>query len=185
MKLDELVNRYIKIDLDLLIKEGITPTAYVWMYLLHKNDNRCFNEFKLNTRFLNNLEERDYISIGQEVRLLPKGLNLFEEDDMEKKFLELWNLFPREVPNGKGGIRLLRASSPESRNADVSKTKYFEKIKGKPGLHDKIITCLKKQLQIEIDSLQYMNNIETWIHQQIWEKYEDIEETKTDFTEDI
>ena len=41
-------------------------------------------------------------------------------------------------------------------------------------MHDHIIKCLKIQLEVEKDSLGYMQNLETWLNNHTWEKYEDI-----------
>ena len=52
---------------------------------------------------------------------------------------------------------------------------------GRPHVHKYIIKCLQIQLQHEKGNLGYMQNLETWINNHTWEKYEDINiNTNTD-----
>lgn len=187
MKLDELIIKNVSLDLDLLLKEGLSPTSYIWLYLLYKNDMRCYNEFHLNQKLLENLENRNYIkSISDnKYKLDNKGLDLFEESNIENKFLEFWELYPKEVPDGMGGIRILRTGSSKSKQSDICRDKYFRIIKNKPELHNHIIKCLKKQLEMEANKIKYMTGIEVWLNNHTWEKYEDLENNKTDYAETI
>ena len=39
--------------------------------------------------------------------------------------------------------------------------------------------CLNNQLRIERDNLGYLQNLETWINNHTWEKYENLDENDT------
>ncbi len=171
------------IDLEFLMEHGLTPTSYTWLYLMYHNDDRALVEFKLGKLLSENLIKRAFIT--ETFALTSKATDLFEDNSFERKFLELWELFPREVPDGKGGSRILRASSSEGKQAEVCREKYSRILHNKPDLHKHIIKCLKLQLEKEAQRIQFMNGIEVWLNQHIWEKYEDLEVNNTDYTETI
>ena len=56
-------------------------------------------------------------------------------------------------------------------------TDKFKKVVGnKLHVHNKIIKLLKVQLKMQEDNLGYLQNLETWINNHTWEKYENINE---------
>ena len=58
--------------------------------------------------------------------------------------------------------------------AKEHKRKYKKIIKANKNAHDHVIKCLKIQLETDKDNLGYMQNLETWLNNHTWEKYEDI-----------
>ena len=52
-------------------------------------------------------------------------------------------------------------------------------VDGKPYKHKHIMTCLNNQLKVERDNLGYLQNLETWINNHTWEKYENLDENDT------
>jgi len=50
-------------------------------------------------------------------------------------------------------------------------------IRTKKSKHDSIIRSLRIQLTVDKDNLSYLQNLETWLNNHTWEKYEDYENT--------
>ena len=55
-----------------------------------------------------------------------------------------------------------------------NRIKYKRILEGKPHLHKYIMKCLDNQLTIMRTNLGFMQNLETWLNNHTWEKYEDI-----------
>ena len=123
--------------------------------------NRYSNLGPLNTKYFNNIE-------------------LFEK---------FYNTFPHTVPVDHGDPRPLRASSINTNTAKVFKTKWSRKVRSNLELQAKIIKILEAEIQWreENDTLKYMNNIDTWLNNYNWEKYEYLLnlDIGTDMTKDI
>ena len=45
------------------------------------------------------------------------------------------------------------------------------------------MNCLNKQLKIDDSSLAYLQNLETWINNHTWEKYENLDENDSNKTQ--
>lgn len=174
----------IEVDLNLCEKEGISPTAYCFLYLLYIEDERAFTSFYPSNGLIDDLHKRGFIDYKEAIELTRVGLVLFEPNSPEENFNELWNLFPRSVPNGKGGVRILRSEGLDSRDAEICRIKYLAIIRGKPRLHNNIIKCLTKQIEMNDDNLMFMNNLQTWLNQRVYERYEGLDEVK-DYGESI
>jgi len=180
-KIDE---NNIVLNLPQLVGLGLTPNQYVYLALLYSQGdivakmlvNLADEEYKY-------LLEQDYITYDNKkrVQILAKGDRLFhpqeEEDDL---FSEFYKAFPRKVPDGKGGIRVLRAENLDSKDAETCRRKYNNIVKGDKKLHKKILGALKTELRIKKNSLQFMNNLETWLNQRVYEKYTGFDEDEID-----
>lgn len=181
----------LKINLNTLVKEDITPSEYVFLYYVYnKNIQNAYSISGLTKDMVHNLEERGFIrcttafrvlqyngksvvSDEPEAELAPRGLSLFEIQDADSKFAEFWNLFPQKVPDGQGSYRVLRTIKLDTHDAQVCKKKYLKLINGNPGLHEIILKGLKNQLHIERHRIQYINNPETWLNQKVYERYQE------------
>jgi hypothetical protein len=184
----------ITLPVQILIDEALTPNTYVYLYYIYNKqiDNaylisglsrtqiedlvydkyiEVIDEYRKST-----LTDGRVVNLGEpEVVLLQRAKNLFEEQEVDTKFNEFWELYPSKVPDGAGGIRILHAENNGSNDYRICKQKYLKIIKNKPGLHDKIIQALKTQLKVTKNRLQYMNGAEVYINQRIWEKYLNLE----------
>lgn len=180
-KIDE---NNIVLNLPQLVGLGLTPNQYVYLAILYSQGdmvakmliNLADEEYKY-------LLEQDYITYDNKkrVQILVKGDRLFNpKDDDEDLFSELYKAFPRKVPDGKGGIRVLRAEALDSKDAETCRRKYNNIIKGDKKLHKKILSALKTELRVKKNSLQFMNNLETWLNQRVYEKYTGFDEDEID-----
>ena len=61
---------------------------------------------------------------------------------------------------------------------DKAKKMYLSIVKNNKPLHDKIIKCV--DIQVRTTDIGYLQNLETWIRQRTWEKYEDLIITSTE-----
>ena len=61
----------------------------------------------------------------------------------------------------------------------LPKAKYKKIVGDKLYKHKHIMKCLDTQLTIERHNLAYMQNLETWINNHTWEKYENLDENDT------
>lgn len=155
----------ITVDLTNLKNNNLTPSEYIYLYLL--NCTTCEQITLIEPSVIKSLEEKGFIKITDEgASLRMKGIDLFRVKDKDP-FLEFWNTYPV-----RGGTRILRAVSSESKLGKKCREKYEKLIKNKPELHNKIVACLNKQLELERFKLQYMQEIDVWLNQQTWEKYE-------------
>lgn len=128
------------------------------------------------------LLEDGYVRDGfAQYYLTRKGVDFFDSGD--ENFKEFFELFPQRVPNGQGGERTLRAVSINSKNANDAFRKWRSTTLNNEDKEKHIIACLAAEIvhRKRSNSLTYMNNILTWLHQKKWEMYEHlIDIPKTD-----
>jgi|TARA_R110000744_G_scaffold68352_3_gene139065 hypothetical protein len=167
----------ILIDTDILQENELSLDDYTWLYLTFKQE----------------LELRDILSLSPNKYQLTVNGFLMTDDiitqkfpgffltDFDAMFTELCDLYPWKVRTAQG-VRVLRAKDPKANSNKKAKKKYFAVTKGRTSIHTYIIECLKEQLQILGDNTSYMQNLETWLNNYTWEKYENInkDETTTD-----
>jgi len=160
------------INTDKLCELGIDANEYLLLYNLFTGINSC-NSYNITT--INNLERLGFIKQMPDdtIILRQSALDLFTLRDLEKSFLEFFNSFPMKVGNGAGS-RPLRPKSSEAMSVKDTRKKYINIINKNPDLHEHILKVLNAQIDMlkKTNSLQYMNNIDTWLNQRVWEKYE-------------
>ena len=129
--------------------------------------------FSISSAEIIDLNDRNFIFNGSEIKLRDKGRLLFEEDNIKGLFEEFYNLFPTITPSG----RRLRTSSADTKLANDAFVAYKRKIRKKED-HLNLINGLKIELKERDDnnSLEYINNILTWIRNATWELYESDQE---------
>lgn len=165
----------IEIDLDRIRKLALSPTDFVYLYAHFHKLTVLANEWVYPER-QTRLEKEGWIKITSSgLELREKAYKLFEVADNDKAWIEFFMEFPMKVPDTKGaGYRPLRAVSLDAKSNANIKKKYLGIIVGKPELHNHIINVLKLEVadRRRSGSLPYMNAIEAWLNQRVWEKYE-------------
>jgi hypothetical protein len=168
----------IPIDTDILREYELSLDDYTWLYLTFKQE----------------LELRDILSLSpNKYALTTKGFLMTDDimtqkfpsfflTDFDAMFAELCEVYPFKVRTASQGVRVLRAKDPKAKSNKKARKKYFAVTKGRTSIHNYIIECLKEQLKILGDNISYMQNLETWLNNYTWEKYENItkDETTTD-----
>lgn len=159
-----------------LVGLGLNANQYMHLALLY---HRIRGDLApLNDEEIDQLIAKGYVNVVfTTVELTDKGRDLFaaSEKFIDKAFEELYNTFPRQVPDGKGGQRVLRSKALDSEDAKICKKKYESVVKNNKDLHDKIMKGLKTELHMRRNSMMYMQGMQTWINQRAWEKYMDLD----------
>jgi len=88
--------------------------------------------------------------------------------------------YPWKVNSPGRGIRVLHAVDPKAKSNDKARSRYKKIVDNKPLLHKSIMQCLDKQLLINKDNLGFLQNLEVWINNYTWEKYENLNEHATE-----
>jgi len=176
----KISNKHITIDLNQLIELKLTANQFVYLAVLYDQGYKVANILaKLNRQEKEYLISEDYIyeDLFGNIGMHDKSIKLFAgNEDFDTLFEELYKAFPRKVPDGGGGFRVLRADSLDSKDAKTCKKKYFDIIKGDVKLHKRILQALETEKRARKTSMQFMNNLETWLNQRVYEKYIGLEE---------
>jgi len=170
----------IELDLGLLQTVDMSPDDFVYLYLIHRRGFNYLTQLNLKPN-LDALQEQGYVKLGEDPidhKVRQKYLDLFLTD-FDQMFAELTMTYPMKVTTDKRDVRILHAKDPTAKSNVKAKQKYKKIVDGKLYKHKLIITCLNNQLRMERDRLGYMQNLETWINNHTWEKYENLDEDDT------
>lgn len=170
----------IEIDLELLLKEGVSPDEYVMLCLTHQNvsaeeiqriRSSCSWEVDVEK-----LEEKGFIKIMEGKVVVREKLKQLMGGNFERSFAELLSTYPMKVGT-PGNYRVLRANDPTAKANDVARNRYKKILHGKPQLHEKILRLLNVQLESQRDKLQFLPAFEVWLNARTWERWEGMENT--------
>ncbi len=157
MELNDFKNSDLFVE-ELLLMKLINEGEDVGAYKFFSNKETILNSLEANL-FVKKTEN------GYELR--SKGRELFGNKS-DINFDEFWEAFPAHTPDG----RILRASSKkwhgkETRDYTTCKQKYLSKVKNKE-IHNEIVRIITAR--VNSGDYKYINNIETYINQQCWQK---------------
>lgn len=180
------------IDFNLLIDRELSLDSWFILYTLANNKKDLLNKYtdinKFKLKDLLKLEDQGYIILKNKenisidsIRLTIKGKELVtakgksENDQLLELFAELRNTYPKRVPAENGAFRPL--------HGDLTRCKkLYHKILFKDGsfdiqLHKNILKSIDKEVQERIKgkNLPYMQNLATYLHQQNYTQYFDVE----------
>jgi len=170
----------IEINTDFLKDNGLSADDYLYLYILHRNGQKYLQTLTLKPN-IDTMLTNGYLELSEDqYTITNKYLSLFL-DSFDEMFTELIDTYPMKVKSPNRGVRILHAKDPLAKANEKAKNKYKKITKGKKNTHEYIIKCLKTQLKVDEDNLGYMQNLETWLNNHTWEKYEDIdyEDTKS------
>ena len=163
----------IEIDLELLKTKHLSADEYIGLYLELRKGYTYLDELNLNIDW-NKLETQGYI---KDKSVTDKFRSLFS-NNFDAMFEELISVYPSKV-DSSNGVRVLHAVDPKAKSNLKAKNRYKKVVGNKLHVHNRIIKLLKVQLNVQQDNLAYMQNLETWINNHTWEKYENLEENDT------
>ena len=126
------------------------------------------------------LTENEYIETNvDDVNLTEKGLAIFEGN--EDLFLKFFEIYPYKVSNGTGGVRILGTKDATTIFGKRMYRKWNTATKGNVKLQESMIKGLENELAYRKKSngMQYMQNMDTWLNQGTWEKYQEGESIQT------
>jgi len=157
----------LSIDLDLMKESGLFPDEFMLISIINSGINPDL--FQWREDMIQSMKDTLWIDKPlDEYILRSKSLEILEKPNNSINFDEFWDSFPTQTNKG----RVLRTTSKEwggkpTRDYLVCKKKYLSKVKT-PEAHKKIVEIIKARV-ISNDT-EYMNNLETYINQAIWER---------------
>ena len=166
----------IEIDLKLLEATGLSADDYCCLYLLWRKGFSWLEQIEFEPDWIK-LEQIGYVKMNDhwiDCEVTEKFMELFN-GDFDTMFAELIAAYPMKVQSPTRGIRVLHAKDPNSKSNLKARNKYKKIVNGKTHIHQHIMFLLKKQLMVEKENLGYLQNLETWINNHTWEKYEEID----------
>ena len=169
----------INIDLNLLKDTEMSADEFLALYLVYRKGYGYLYELNLNIDWIK-LEINSYVKLGEEIEdhsVRQEFIDLFIKD-FDSMFAQLVSTYPMKV-NTNNGVRILHANNPDAKSNDKARNKYRKLVEGKAHVHKRIMTLLDVQLQVERNNLAYIQNLETWINNHTWEKYENLTENDT------
>lgn len=169
-----MVALFLTIDFLFLNKNKLNLNQYLTLLKIqHDEESKSF-PYVVDSQSELDLVERGLIQYDSGKYVLSnKGRELFGGDSL---FEEFYKIFPHKVPNGSGGFRPVSTLDIEGVSAKTTRGIWDKMTKNKPHLQEKIIANLKKELEYrkQSNSLMYLPNIDTWLRNASWEKWEDI-----------
>lgn len=148
--------------------------------LQHDLEEKSF-PFEPDERFFPRLLADNFISKkedGSGYTLGEAGIKMFKGDN--DLFEEFYKTFPHKVPTNMG-FRPVSTTDPSGVSAKTTRAIWDRIVKNKPYLQKTIIDNLKRELahRTAEGSLAYLQNIDTWLRQATWEKWEDVPDKKS------
>jgi hypothetical protein len=165
----------IDISTEVLKKLCVTPTEYVYLYLVFLQEYEELESLNLNVS-VEDLQTKGLIKIGAEgikSHVVRYGFQHVQETSFDQMWFELLSHFPLKVSTRGGGIRVLRAKDPEVQSNQKAKSRYQKYVGKSLAKHTEVIKGLQNELDIRRKSnqMEFMQNLDTWLNQHTWEKY--------------
>ena len=176
----------IDIDFEILLETNMSADDFTYLYLLYKKEYSYIPNLNLKPN-LDKLQEAGYIKLGETPDhhvVRQEFIDLFS-NDFDQMFAELISTYPMKVTTSNRGTRMLHAKDPDAKSNLKCKLRYKKIIGDKMYKHKHIMKCLDNQLKLERDNLGYLQNLETWINNHTWEKYENLKENEGKTTKRI
>ena len=170
----------VEIDFDILRETKMSADDFIFLYIIYRKGFNYLQQLNLKPN-VEQLQTDGYIKLGQTPEhhtIRQDFIDLFVLD-FDQMFAELVSTYPMKVDSPGRGIRILHAKDPDAKANDKCRNRYKKIINNKPYKHKHIMKCLNMQLKIERDNLGFLQNLETWINNHTWEKYENLDENDT------
>jgi len=174
----------INLNLKLIKDLGLTINEYLTLFQIYLKKSNIKIDYNYNVIDIVSLSEKGYISVRLEEyidgkysiesvpRLTSKGIEVFlSENDLFNEFIKT---YPTSVKTGPNKRRVLSPDKPDGVIGSKLRKKWMAITKGDIIYQELIIKCLKKEIDIRTKNrdITYMQNIETWLNNGTWEKYE-------------
>tara|TARA_R110000824_G_scaffold14863_4_gene62949 strand:+ start:2493 stop:3044 length:552 start_codon:yes stop_codon:yes gene_type:complete len=173
----------IELELQLLEDTNMSADEFTALYLIFKEGFDLLKRLNLNPDW-DKLQREGYIKLGETIDdhvVRQDFIDLFT-NNFDCMFAELISRYPMKV-NTSNGIRILHAKDPDVKANEKAKNKYQKIVKTNLHIHKAIMTALDTQLTLERNNLGYMQNLEVWLNNHTWEKYQDIDKNETNNSE--
>jgi hypothetical protein len=175
--LQKQLGMIVEIDTEFIVSHNLSPNEFCYLHALFAKDYLAGESVAVLNGKVNvdphKLEKEGWVKLCgvtiQEVELRQKAIDLFLVDT-DKLWMEFCNTFPYKTVDG----RVLRTLDPMKSSNEAAKKLYLKATKnGKPLIHKIIMQGLDNELAARRanNSLRYINNLETWLRNKMWEKY--------------
>jgi len=167
----------IKIDFEMLKETKMSADDFTYLYIIYRKGFGYLNSLNLKPNLLE-LQKNSYVKLGESPQthvVRQEFIDLFISD-FDAMFNELIATYPFKVNSPTRGVRVLHSLDPDAKSNKKAKDKYKRVINDNAHKHRYIMKCLDKQLMVDKHNLGYLQNLEVWINNHTWEKYEDLNE---------
>lgn len=176
----------LKIDYNLLKKYKLSLIDYLTLFYIKTFDDKYYDDFRdlftPNSTELTSLEVKGFIKNATKGSYLRDLGNELFDNPKDDLFKEFYKLYPSRVPNGRGGYRGVSTDKIDGIAAAKTRKKWNSITKGDIELQKHIINCLSYQLDNmkHSNSIQYLQDIDVYLNQATWEKWESELEKKSE-----
>tara|TARA_R100000908_G_scaffold44503_1_gene21028 strand:- start:457 stop:1005 length:549 start_codon:yes stop_codon:yes gene_type:complete len=170
----------LEIDFEVLKETKMSADDYMYLYLIYRKGFNYLNILNLKPN-IDELIENGYLEAGDSVetqRVTQNFINLFVSN-FDQMFTDLVTKYPWKVTSSRG-VRVLHAIDPKAKSNDKARNRYRKIVNNKPVLHRHIMQCLDRQLLVNKEDLGFLQNLEVWINNYTWEKYENLNDYATE-----
>ena len=170
----------VEIDFDVLKETKMSPDDFIYLYIIYRKGFNYLQQLNLKPN-VEQLQSDGYVKLGETPEnhtIRQNFIDLFVSD-FDLMFAELVGTYPMKVNSPGRGIRILHAKDPDAKANDKCRNRYKKIINNKTYKHKHIMRCLNIQLKVERENLGFLQNLETWINNHTWEKYENLDENDT------
>ena len=170
----------LEIDFEVLKETKMSADDYIYLYIIYRKGFNYLNILNLKPN-VEQLQRNGYIKLGEapENHMIKQNFIDLFVSDFDQMFAQLVSTYPMKVNSPGRGVRILHAKDPDAKANDKCRNRYKKIINNKPYKHKHIMKCLNTQLKMEQDNLGFLQNLETWINNHTWEKYENLDENDT------
>ena len=171
----------LEIDFEVLKLTKMSADDYIYLYIIYRKGFNYLNILNLKPN-LDKLKENGYIEIGETPenhRVTQEFIDLFVSN-FDQMFTDLVTKYPWKVSSPGRGVRVLHAVDPKAKSNIKARNRYKKIVDNKPILHKHIMQCLDRQLLVNKDNLGFLQNLEVWINNYTWEKYENLNDYATE-----
>ena len=170
----------VEIDFDILEETKMSADDFIYLYIIYRKGFNYLQQLNLKPN-VEQLQRNGYIKLGEapENHMIKQNFIDLFVSDFDQMFAQLVSTYPMKVNSPGRGVRILHAKDPDAKANDKCRNRYKKIINNKPYKHKHIMKCLNTQLKMEQDNLGFLQNLETWINNHTWEKYENLDENDT------
>ena len=184
------------VEIEKLITLKLAPSEYCILALIYERQYHLlkglFDLGLINEEDFESLETKRYVKllgafsdvIDFEVIVLRESGKLLFKIDQNEKFLALFTRYPVKV-NTSSGPRILRPANSDTKEGKICLEKWQKIVGNDPNLPDLMIKCLDKQLQMERNKLEYMQQFIVWINKRTYERYIPFLKEETNKTNEV
>tara|TARA_R110002074_G_scaffold112987_3_gene241490 strand:+ start:1295 stop:1849 length:555 start_codon:yes stop_codon:yes gene_type:complete len=165
----------LEIDFEVLKVTEMSADDYMFLFLIYRKGFNYLSILNLKPN-ISDLKENGYLEVSEKLedhKVTQDFIDLFVSN-FDQMFGDLVDKYPWKVVSPGRGVRVLHAIDPKAKSNDKARNRYKKIVDNKPILHKHIMQCLDRQLLVNKDNLGFLQNLEVWINNYTWEKYENL-----------